>query len=57
MHRLGSHLGCFHHEAVEDHKTILDRRSLTTLLQDAGLRVTVYRQFEAGCNQLVVGVR
>jgi 2-polyprenyl-3-methyl-5-hydroxy-6-metoxy-1,4-benzoquinol methylase len=55
VHRLGSYLGLFNYEAVEDHKSILGQRELTGMLHAAGLHVEVYQQFELGCNQLIVG--
>jgi ubiquinone/menaquinone biosynthesis C-methylase UbiE len=57
VHRLGAQLGLFYREAVEDHKSILDGATLRQLFQRAGLRVAHYRQFELGCNQLIVGER
>lgn len=57
IHRLGAQAGMFYREAAEDHKSKLDRRSLTTMCEAAGLNVHIYRQFEFGCNQLVVASR
>jgi 2-polyprenyl-6-hydroxyphenyl methylase/3-demethylubiquinone-9 3-methyltransferase len=56
VHRLGSYIGLFNYEAVEDHKSILGERELTAMLQGARLQVESYRQFELGCNQLIVGM-
>lgn len=54
VHRLGAAMGLFYREAVEDHKSILDKVLLQALCSQAGLKMTVYKQFEFGCNQLVV---
>ena len=57
VHRLGAQAGMFYREAAEDHKSKLDRQSLTAICQAAGLKVQIYQQFEFGCNQLVVASR
>jgi 2-polyprenyl-3-methyl-5-hydroxy-6-metoxy-1,4-benzoquinol methylase len=55
VHALGARLGLFYREAAADHKSRLNKGSLIQLFQAAGLRVSYYRQFEFGCNQLVIG--
>lgn len=55
VHALGAQAGLFYREAAADHKSRLDRRGLTALFERAGLRVIHYRQFELGCNQIIVG--
>jgi 2-polyprenyl-3-methyl-5-hydroxy-6-metoxy-1,4-benzoquinol methylase len=55
VHALGARLGLFYREAAADHKSRLSKHNLTHLFQAAGLRVAHYRQFEFGCNQLIIG--
>ncbi|HYN87944.1 MAG TPA: class I SAM-dependent methyltransferase [Ardenticatenaceae bacterium] len=55
VHRIGARLGLFYREAADDHKSILDASTLGSLFHAAGLHVVAYKQFELGCNQLIVG--
>lgn len=57
VHALGARAGLFYREAAEDHKSRLDRQSLTASCEAAGLRVELHRPFELGCNQLLVARR
>ncbi|WP_129629189.1 class I SAM-dependent methyltransferase [Candidatus Oscillochloris fontis] len=54
VHAMGARLGLFYKEAAEDHKSRLNQNHLRHMCQDAGLEVVMYRQFEFGCNQLIV---
>ena len=55
LHRWGARLGLFHPHAAEEHQRAYERRALETLLAAHGFRVVLYRRFELGANQLVVG--
>jgi len=57
VHQIGAYLGLFYREAVDEHKTVLDRDSLSWLFIAVGLEVVVYKKFQFGCNQLIVGKR
>jgi 2-polyprenyl-3-methyl-5-hydroxy-6-metoxy-1,4-benzoquinol methylase len=53
-HELGARLGLFSHEAAEEHQRLLNRPAMEQLAAEAGLRLTEYRTFLFGCNQLFV---
>ncbi len=55
LHKWGARLGLFHPHAAEEHRHAYDRRRLEALLSDHGFSVLLYRRFELGANQLVVG--
>lgn len=57
LHRLGARVGLFHPHAAAEHKHAYDRRQLEALLTACGFSVVIYRPFELGGNQLVVGRR
>lgn len=54
VHRLGAKLGFFYQEAVDDHIVIYNKKRFQILAQRFDLEIIKYRQFEYGCNQLVV---
>jgi 2-polyprenyl-3-methyl-5-hydroxy-6-metoxy-1,4-benzoquinol methylase len=54
LHRTGARLGLFSQSAAEEHTALLDRRSLAALGGGASLRITHYRRFLLGMNQVVV---
>jgi trans-aconitate methyltransferase len=54
IHRLGARLGLLSAEAMHDHKRIYDQASLREVLTGGGLRLTHYRAFLLGGNQLAV---
>jgi 2-polyprenyl-3-methyl-5-hydroxy-6-metoxy-1,4-benzoquinol methylase len=55
IHRVGARLGLFHPHAAQEHKVAYDRQELEALLMEHGFAVVLYRTFELGGNQLVVG--
>ena len=55
VHRWGARLGLFHPHAVQQHRHAYDRRSLEALLTAHGFTMLLYRRFEWGANQLVIG--
>jgi hypothetical protein len=50
-------VGLFHPDAAEEHRAAYDRPRLQKLLATHGFSVLLYRPFELGANQLVVGRR
>ena len=54
IHRAGARIGLFSFEAMQDHKVIFDRDTLSNCLLHNGLRVSLFRQFLFGGNQLFV---
>jgi 2-polyprenyl-3-methyl-5-hydroxy-6-metoxy-1,4-benzoquinol methylase len=54
LHELGASLGLFSRHASEEHESLLDRAALGTHAARARLRLTDYRRFLLGANQLAV---
>lgn len=54
IHRLGSFLGLFSQEAVDDHIVIYDKKRFLILAEEFDLEIYRYELFEFGCNQLVI---
>ena len=54
VHAAGAAMGVFSREAAAEHQELLDRRAISLLAQQVGLRVTVARSFLFGANQLFV---
>ncbi|MDB4542870.1 class I SAM-dependent methyltransferase [bacterium] len=57
VHELGSKVGLFSSHANEEHEHLLDRTDLLRAGQKAGLRMTHYRRFMFGANQLALYMR
>lgn len=55
LHRVGARVGLFHPDAAAEHQQAYDRQDLEALLAAHGFAVVLYRSFELGGNQLVVG--
>ena len=53
-HEVGASIGVFSHDAAEEHEEMLDQPKMDALLQDTGLKVTVYRRFLLSVNQLFI---
>ncbi len=54
LHGLMAHAGLTSKEAAEGHCSIFSRHAMESLLPHAGLRLTRFRRFEGGLNQLFV---
>jgi SAM-dependent methyltransferase len=54
VHQVGARAGLFSLEAMRDHKVIFTEATLSHQLWHNGLRVSRYRRFLLGCNQLFV---
>jgi len=54
IHNVGSAIGLFSKHANEEHETLLNRTSLDSIAQQAGLKIVVYNRFLLGANQIVV---
>jgi hypothetical protein len=54
VYELGAKLRLFSPRASEEHGRLLDRHELDERAQAAGLRLSHYRTFLAGANQLAV---
>ncbi len=54
LHRLGSHVALVTREAAHEHHRFYDRRDIAALLEENGFRMTEYRRFLFGLNQLAV---
>ena len=54
VHRIGARLGLFSKGAAEEHKHFFDGAALGALARGCGLRLTHYRRFQAGMNQVAV---
>ena len=57
VHDVGSKIGLFSGHANEEHEHLLDRTDLLRAGQKAGLRMTHYRRFMFGANQLALYMR
>jgi 2-polyprenyl-3-methyl-5-hydroxy-6-metoxy-1,4-benzoquinol methylase len=57
LHGVAAKLWLASDEAHDEHETTFDRKSLDELFQEAGLRMTRYRRFLLGLNQLAVATR
>lgn len=53
-HDAGGAVGLFSHEAADEHEVMFDRVSLAELAEAVGLKLTEYRRFLFGANQLCV---
>lgn len=54
LYEIGARLGLFNQHASDDHEDLLDRRRLDMIGKEAGLRLSRYRRFLFGANQLAV---
>lgn len=54
VHDTGAKVGIFSQEASDEHEAMLDRAALQAAASAAGLRLSVYRRFLGGANQLAV---
>jgi len=54
IHRLGARVGLFYMEAAREHETIFTREHLQALLEHHRWKITCYRRFLMGGNQLFV---
>ncbi len=52
VHEAGAKVGLFSHDAAEEHETLIDEASMANIAAAAGLKVTLYRTFLGGANQL-----
>jgi len=57
LHGIAAKFSLTSDEAHEEHETTFDEASITRLIESVGLRMTSYKRFLAGMNQLVVGTR
>jgi 2-polyprenyl-3-methyl-5-hydroxy-6-metoxy-1,4-benzoquinol methylase len=54
IHEVGAEMGLFSKHACEEHEALLNKKFLAEVAASAGLRMTVYRRFLLGANQLAV---
>jgi SAM-dependent methyltransferase len=54
VHDMGAKLGLFSRQAAEEHETFLGRRTLDDIARGAGLRMSEFRYFLFGFNQLAI---
>ncbi|MCB2186235.1 MAG: class I SAM-dependent methyltransferase [Deltaproteobacteria bacterium] len=54
LHSLGSAWGIFSSEADQEHHSLLNRRTLSLAAAPAGLKLSSYRRFLGGLNQLAI---
>ncbi|MEJ5370241.1 MAG: class I SAM-dependent methyltransferase [Bryobacteraceae bacterium] len=54
IHETGARFGWFSQEAADEHEEMLDRAALVRVAAAASLRMTLYRRFLFGANQLAV---
>lgn len=54
VHHFGASVGLFSKHADEEHEKLLDRATLESLANKVGLRLTLYRNFLFGANQLLL---
>jgi trans-aconitate methyltransferase len=57
VHGLAARLRLTSDEAHDEHETTFDRESLDELFDEVGLKLTTYRRFLLGLNQLAVATR
>ncbi|HSJ19329.1 MAG TPA: class I SAM-dependent methyltransferase [Nocardioidaceae bacterium] len=57
VHGLAARLRLTSDEAHDEHETTFDRESLEAVFEQAGLKLTTYRRFLLGLNQVAVAVR
>lgn len=57
MHGFAAKLGLASDEAHDEHETTFNRESLDELFQTVGLKLTTYKRFLMGLNQVAVGTR
>jgi 2-polyprenyl-3-methyl-5-hydroxy-6-metoxy-1,4-benzoquinol methylase len=57
LHGIAAKLRLASDEAHDEHETTFDRESLDRLFESVGLKLTTYRRFLVGLNQLAVGTR
>jgi 2-polyprenyl-3-methyl-5-hydroxy-6-metoxy-1,4-benzoquinol methylase len=57
VHGLAARLRLTSDEAHDEHETTFNRESLERLFETVGLKLTIYRRFLAGLNQLAVATR
>jgi SAM-dependent methyltransferase len=54
VHTLGARIGFFSSEASEEHESLLGLEGMRRTAHEAGLRLTLYRRFLLGANQLFI---
>jgi 2-polyprenyl-3-methyl-5-hydroxy-6-metoxy-1,4-benzoquinol methylase len=54
VHTAGASVGAFSQHASEDHEKLYDRQTLMAIAEGAGFRMTYYRRFLLGANQVAV---
>jgi len=54
VHTAGGRVGLFSRTAHDEHEDLIDRARMEELLSGTGMRLTVYRRFLFGANQLFV---
>jgi 2-polyprenyl-3-methyl-5-hydroxy-6-metoxy-1,4-benzoquinol methylase len=54
VHTAGARIGLFSHAAHDEHEDLIGRSQMQELLAGTGIRLTVYRRFLFGANQLFV---
>lgn len=57
VHDVAAKAGLASPEASDEHHELFDRRTLTDMLEGAGLRMVHYRRFLLGMNQLAIAER
>ena len=56
-HGLGARVGIFARESHDEHQSLMGRKIMERHAKDAGLRISVYRRFLFGANQLAILAR
>jgi 2-polyprenyl-3-methyl-5-hydroxy-6-metoxy-1,4-benzoquinol methylase len=54
IHDLGSHIGLFSHDALDEHESLMNRGQIAQLAKDTSMDLELYSRFLWGANQLIV---
>ena len=54
IHDLGSHIGLFSHDALDEHESLMNRGQIAQLAKDTSMNLERYSRFLWGANQLIV---
>jgi 2-polyprenyl-3-methyl-5-hydroxy-6-metoxy-1,4-benzoquinol methylase len=54
LHEFGAAIGLFSREGAKEHRELIDQHRMTELAEASGFRISYFRRFLFGCNQLFV---
>jgi 2-polyprenyl-3-methyl-5-hydroxy-6-metoxy-1,4-benzoquinol methylase len=54
IHDLGSHIGLFSHDALDEHESLMNKGQIVQLAKDTSIKLELYSRFLWGANQLIV---